>query len=161
MSEQRERLDHGDFETSFRELEAVIEKLESGDLPLQDCLQYYRRGQRLRQDCVDRLEAAQARAATLREQPPDADAGADTGVEAGHFEAEMQALEKIVQRLEQDEQPLAQGLANFEAGLARSRMLQHSLDKAEQSVRQLVREGETETLGPVADTDAGAPGTDN
>lgn len=157
MGEQRKQRDHGDFETSFRELEAVIEKLESGDLPLQDCLQYYRRGQRLRQDCVDRLEAAQARAAALRKQPPDADAG----VEAGHFEAEMQALEKIVQRLEQDEQPLARGLASFEAGLARSRMLQHSLDKAEQSVRQLVREGETETLESFSDEDAGSPGTDN
>lgn len=49
------------FEDALRQLEEVVRKLESGDVPLDESIGLYERGDALRQHCQKRLDAAQAR----------------------------------------------------------------------------------------------------
>lgn len=49
------------FEDALRALEDVVRKLESGEVPLDDSISLYERGERLRKHCQARLDAAQAR----------------------------------------------------------------------------------------------------
>lgn len=49
------------FEDALRALEDVVRKLESGDVPLDDAITLYERGEDLRKHCQARLDAAQAR----------------------------------------------------------------------------------------------------
>ncbi|GAA4643889.1 exodeoxyribonuclease VII small subunit [Pontixanthobacter gangjinensis] len=49
------------FESALRELEEVVRKLESGEVPLDDSIDLYERGEKLRQHCQARLDSAQAR----------------------------------------------------------------------------------------------------
>ncbi len=47
-----------DFESQLKELEGLVEKLESGDLSLDDSLAHYRRGVELARGCQQHLEKA-------------------------------------------------------------------------------------------------------
>lgn len=49
------------FEDALRALEDVVRRLESGDVPLDESITLYERGEALRQHCQTRLDAAQAR----------------------------------------------------------------------------------------------------
>ena len=49
------------FEDALRALEDVVRKLESGDVPLDESIDLYERGEALRLHCQKRLDAAQAR----------------------------------------------------------------------------------------------------
>lgn len=49
------------FEEALRALEDVVRKLEGGDVPLDDSISLYERGEQLRKHCQARLDAAQAR----------------------------------------------------------------------------------------------------
>lgn len=49
------------FEDALRALEEVVRKLESGEVPLDDSITLYERGEHLRKHCQSRLDAAQAR----------------------------------------------------------------------------------------------------
>ena len=49
------------FEDALRALEEVVRRLESGDVPLDDSISLYERGEVLRRHCQARLDAAQAR----------------------------------------------------------------------------------------------------
>lgn len=49
------------FEDALRALEDVVRKLESGEVPLDDSISLYERGETLRKHCQARLDAAQAR----------------------------------------------------------------------------------------------------
>jgi exodeoxyribonuclease VII small subunit len=49
------------FEDALRALEEVVRKLEGGDVPLDDSISLYERGEELRKHCQARLDAAQAR----------------------------------------------------------------------------------------------------
>jgi exodeoxyribonuclease VII small subunit len=49
------------FEDALRALEDVVRKLESGDVPLDDSISLYERGEALRKHCQARLDSAQAR----------------------------------------------------------------------------------------------------
>jgi exodeoxyribonuclease VII small subunit len=49
------------FEDALRALEAVVRRLESGDVPLDESIDLYERGEKLRSHCQARLDAAQAR----------------------------------------------------------------------------------------------------
>lgn len=49
------------FEEALRALEEVVRKLESGEVPLDDSITLYERGEALRKHCQARLDAAQAR----------------------------------------------------------------------------------------------------
>jgi exodeoxyribonuclease VII small subunit len=50
-----------DFEKSLAELEAIVEKLETGDLPIEESLKSFEKGIVLTRDCQGALDAAQAR----------------------------------------------------------------------------------------------------
>lgn len=49
------------FEDALRALEDVVRKLESGEAKLDESIALYERGEKLRQHCQTRLDAAQER----------------------------------------------------------------------------------------------------
>lgn len=49
------------FEDALRALEEVVRKLEGGEVPLDQSIDLYERGEALRKHCQARLDAAQAR----------------------------------------------------------------------------------------------------
>lgn len=49
------------FEDALRALEQVVRQLESGDVPLDQSIALYERGEALRRRCQARLDTAQAR----------------------------------------------------------------------------------------------------
>jgi exodeoxyribonuclease VII small subunit len=49
------------FEQALKALEDVVRRLESGDVPLEESIGLYERGEALRRHCQARLDAAQAR----------------------------------------------------------------------------------------------------
>jgi exodeoxyribonuclease VII small subunit len=49
------------FEQALAALEQVVRQLESGDVPLDESIALYERGEKLRAACQKRLDAAQAR----------------------------------------------------------------------------------------------------
>jgi len=49
------------FEEALRALETIVDKLERGDVPLDQSIDLYERGEKLRAACQKRLDAAQAR----------------------------------------------------------------------------------------------------
>ena len=48
------------FEEALAELEAAVEKLENGDLPLEDAITEFQRGTELSKICLEKLNAAKA-----------------------------------------------------------------------------------------------------
>ena len=48
------------FEEALSELEAVVEKLESGDLPLEEAIEQFQRGTELSKICMEKLNVAKA-----------------------------------------------------------------------------------------------------
>jgi exodeoxyribonuclease VII small subunit len=60
------------YEQAFHELEGLVTKLESGDLPLDDALKLFERGQALAARCSLLLEKAELR---LRQLAPDEHGG--------------------------------------------------------------------------------------
>jgi exodeoxyribonuclease VII small subunit len=65
------------FEDALRALEEVVRKLESGEVPLDDSISLYERGEALRRHCQARLDAAQARIERIVAGPD----GVPTGVQ--------------------------------------------------------------------------------
>lgn len=49
------------FEQALSALEAIVQQLERGDVPLDESITLYERGEQLRAACQKRLDAAQAR----------------------------------------------------------------------------------------------------
>ena len=70
------------YEQAFRELGELVGSLESGDLPLEEALALFERGQALAARCNELLEQAEIK---LRQLVPD-----ETG---GYIEAEFEAEE--------------------------------------------------------------------
>jgi exodeoxyribonuclease VII small subunit len=56
------------FEDALRALEEVVRKLEGGDVPLDDSISLYERGEQLRKHCQARLDAASARIEKIVQQ---------------------------------------------------------------------------------------------
>ncbi|MFO1104977.1 MAG: exodeoxyribonuclease VII small subunit [Amaricoccus sp.] len=70
MAENDERPVAGlSFEAALAELEQVVARLESGDVPLEESIALYARGAELRAHCQARLEAAEARVAEITRGP--------------------------------------------------------------------------------------------
>jgi exodeoxyribonuclease VII small subunit len=61
MSETTEDLSSLNFEDALKHLENIVRKLESGDVPLDQSIDLYSQGEKLRGLCQQRLEAAQAK----------------------------------------------------------------------------------------------------
>jgi exodeoxyribonuclease VII small subunit len=57
-----------DFEAAIAELEAIVKKLEEGDLALEQSLVLYERGVQLSRFCHARLEEAERRIEILNER---------------------------------------------------------------------------------------------
>ena len=70
------------FEKSLQELEQLVERLEGGDLPLEESLRTFERGVALTRECQLALQSAQARVEILlkrdaQSEPVPFDAGPD------------------------------------------------------------------------------------
>jgi exodeoxyribonuclease VII small subunit len=63
------------FEDALRALEDVVRKLETGEVPLDDSINLYERGEKLRKHCQARLDAAQARIEKIVQGPDGKAAG--------------------------------------------------------------------------------------
>ena len=59
------------YEVAFVALQEIIEKLEDGELPLEEALSLYEEGKKLADQCAKLLEEAQLRVNTLGEKNED------------------------------------------------------------------------------------------
>lgn len=57
-----------DFETALTELEALVEKMEQGELSLDESLQQFERGVQLTRSCQQALKAAEQKVQILLEK---------------------------------------------------------------------------------------------
>ena len=81
MQEETQSLD---FESALAELEALVQRMETGSLSLEESLEAFERGVRLTRQCQSALEQAELRVKALMqdgtEAPlPDADPDRDGG----------------------------------------------------------------------------------
>jgi exodeoxyribonuclease VII small subunit len=61
-----------DFEQALGELESVVERLEHGDLPLEEALKQFERGVELTRGCQASLKQAEQRVEILLQKSPEA-----------------------------------------------------------------------------------------
>jgi exodeoxyribonuclease VII small subunit len=59
-------MDSLSFEQAFEQLEAAVEALQDGQMPLERALNYYEEGMKLAQHCNELLEKAELRVQQLR-----------------------------------------------------------------------------------------------
>ncbi len=57
-----------DFEKSLKELESLVEKMEQGDLSLEDSLSHFERGVQLSRACQQALKTAEQKVAILMQK---------------------------------------------------------------------------------------------
>ena len=57
------------FEATIAELEALVARMEAGDLPLEEALRSFERGIQLTRECQAALQAAQQRVQILTQRP--------------------------------------------------------------------------------------------
>ena len=69
--------DSFDFESALEELESLVEKLEKGDLPLEESLKEFERGIALTRNCQKELKEAEQKVRILTEQGSEEDFGED------------------------------------------------------------------------------------
>jgi exodeoxyribonuclease VII small subunit len=53
------------FEEAMKELEDVVAKLESGNVPLEDSIRFYERGAALKDHCQKKLQEAEEKVAQI------------------------------------------------------------------------------------------------
>lgn len=61
MSDAAAKIEAMNFETALRELESIVEKLESGKIDLEQSIAIYERGEQLKKHCEKLLKDAEAR----------------------------------------------------------------------------------------------------
>jgi exodeoxyribonuclease VII small subunit len=61
MAEASDTIAELSFEAALKRLEEIVRRLETGEASLDESIQLYGEGDRLRQQCEARLQAAQAR----------------------------------------------------------------------------------------------------
>jgi len=61
-----------DFEQALADLEATVEKLERGDLPLEEALKQFERGIGLARSCQQALKQAEQKVEILLQKTPEA-----------------------------------------------------------------------------------------
>ena len=62
-----------DYEASIAELEAIVERMEQGDMPLEDALQAFESCVRLSRECQQVLKAAEQRVTLLNDDGSEQD----------------------------------------------------------------------------------------
>ncbi len=75
MSDRPNEIAELSFEAALRRLEEIVRKLESGDASLDEAIVLYGEGDRLRQQCEARLQAAQARIEKIQFGPDGSPSG--------------------------------------------------------------------------------------
>jgi len=83
VTAEKEKSDLPDFEQSMRDLEALVEKLEKGDLPLEEALRQFERGVALTRACQSALKAAEQKVEILLRN-----GGSGAGPETEDFDPE-------------------------------------------------------------------------
>jgi len=63
------------FEAALKRLEEIVRKLESGEAPLDEAIALYGEGDRLKQQCEARLQAAQAKIEQIQFGPDGSPSG--------------------------------------------------------------------------------------
>jgi exodeoxyribonuclease VII small subunit len=58
------------FEEMSKELEEIVVRLERGDVPVDEAIELFRRGQQLHAECVARLESAELQIEELTAPDP-------------------------------------------------------------------------------------------
>jgi exodeoxyribonuclease VII small subunit len=58
------------FEEAFAQLEQVVQRLEAGELPLDEALSLYERGRSLARHCQARLDEAELRLTQVEDDAP-------------------------------------------------------------------------------------------
>ena len=58
------------FEDAARELEQIVQQLESGQADLDDAIKLWERGEELHRLCIEKLDSAQGRIETLKPPEP-------------------------------------------------------------------------------------------
>jgi exodeoxyribonuclease VII small subunit len=58
------------FEELQRELEEIVTRLERGDVPVDEAIELFRRGEELYRTCVERLQGAELRIEELAPRDP-------------------------------------------------------------------------------------------
>ena len=61
MPDQPDPIEQLSFEAALKRLEEIVRKLESGEAPLDESIDLYAEGDRLKRQCEARLQSAQAR----------------------------------------------------------------------------------------------------
>lgn len=69
------------FEGTLAELEALVSRMEAGELPLEQALSDFERGVKLTRDCQQQLQQAQQRVQVLQQQASGATLETFAGVE--------------------------------------------------------------------------------
>ncbi len=69
------------FETALAELEAIVQRLERGQLDLEASIAAYERGTALRRHCAAKLDEARLRVEKITFHGPGDDAGGQPGLE--------------------------------------------------------------------------------
>ncbi|HEU4635577.1 MAG TPA: exodeoxyribonuclease VII small subunit [Edaphobacter sp.] len=85
-----------DFERKLTDLEAVVARLEEGDLPLDESVRLFEEGMKLSESCRQELEAAEGRIQILMRQ-------SDGKLQPREFEIETDLDEEIVDDTEDGE----------------------------------------------------------
>jgi exodeoxyribonuclease VII small subunit len=57
------------FESALRELEAIVSRLEQGEVDLEDSIALYERGQALKAHCEEKLRSAEGRLEKIVQGP--------------------------------------------------------------------------------------------
>ena len=61
-----------DFEQALSDLETIVERLEHGELPLEESLKQFERGVQLARSCQELLKQAEQKVEILLQKTPDA-----------------------------------------------------------------------------------------
>ena len=74
MTERKQKDEVGKltFEQAIQQLKAIVDRIEQGEIPLQDSLEQYEKGMALIKHCRDILQSAQKRIEKIsKEEPPE------------------------------------------------------------------------------------------
>jgi exodeoxyribonuclease VII small subunit len=74
MAERKQKDEIGKltFEQAIQQLKGIVDRIEQGEIPLQDSLEQYEKGMALIKHCRDILQKAQKRIEKIsREEPPE------------------------------------------------------------------------------------------
>jgi exodeoxyribonuclease VII small subunit len=68
----KQKTETASFEEALSELEALVERMESGDLPLEESLAAFEQGISLTRHCQEALQVAEQKVEILTARTPDA-----------------------------------------------------------------------------------------